>query len=345
VDIEIPTILIDGTGRYQITAEPGLVRPRLRLRPPEAPAASPTEWCVMWRLRSGSLRMEGLDLIILDQENLRADRVAIAALLPETALSMIDCTLTVAVRRPTSSVFVIPSPSGPRKPRSSDPAPQSAATLTLQDCFVRTGGDAVTVASGRDLRMELTNVLVGTEGSLVHALGSARRPPLDPVAIEVKMSQVTARVKGGLVHLESTPDEPELSAVKIGADNSIVSTTAGDDPLFRLEGQGQLDQLGNKIRWEARKVAYHRIKTYRRDEIVETGSRPRTYDRESWIRAFLPKDESPMLGNIKFHQEVDPSLPAWKLGLDDLRVQSDTPAAEVGPDLAKIPAPPPDDES
>ncbi len=340
VDIDIPTILIEGTGRYQITAEPGLVRPRLRLRPPDVPAGSPTDWSVMWSVRSGSLRLEGLDLIILDQENLRADRVAVAALLPGTALSMLDCTLTVAVRRPTSSVFVIQSPSEPRRPRSSDPAPQSAATLTLQDCFVRSGGDAVTVASGRDLRIELTNVLVGTEGSLVHALGSPRRRSLDPVAIEVKMSQVTARVKGGLVHLETTPDEPELSAVKIVADNSIVSTTAGDDPLFRLEGQDQLDPLGNRIRWEARKVAYHRIKTYRRDEIVETGSRPRTYDRESWTRAFQPKDDAPMLGNIKFQHEEDPSLPAWKLGLDDLRVRSDTPASEVGPDLARIPAAP-----
>ena len=115
--------------------------------------------------------------------------------------------------------------------------------------------------------------------------------------------------------------------MKIVAENSIVSTTAGDDPLFRLEGQDQLDQLGNKIRWEARKVAYHRIKTYRRDEIVQTGSLPRTYDRENWTRAFLPKDESPMLGNVKFLHEADASPAAWKLGLDDLRLDPDSPAA------------------
>ena len=123
-----------------------------------------------------------------------------------------------------------------------------------------------------------------------------------------------------------------------------MSTTAGDDPLFRLEGQDQLDPLGNKIRWEARKVAYHRIKTYRRDEIVQTGSLPRTYDRQSWTRAFLPKDESPMLGGVKFLNEADASLPAWKLGLENFRVESNTPAAQVGTDLSKIPSPPPIDE-
>jgi eukaryotic-like serine/threonine-protein kinase len=345
VDIEIPTILIEGTGKYQLTAEPGPNRPRLRLRPPDVlPSASPTAWSVMWKLRSGSLRLEGLDLIVLDQENLRTDRVALAALLPDTALTMIDCTLTVDVRRSTSSVFVIRPPNENQRPRSPEPTVRRAAAISLKDCFVRSGGDAVNIAAGRELRLDLTNVLIGTEGSLIHALGSPRRRPLDPAAIEVKMAQVTARVKGGLVHLESTPDEPELSAVKIGAEDSIVSTTAGDDPLFRLEGQDQLDQLGNKITWESRKVAYHRIKTYRRDEIVQTGSLPRTYDRENWTRAFLPKDESPMLGNVKFLHEADAPPPAWKLGLDDFRLEPDTPAAQVGPDLGKVPSPPPADD-
>ena len=35
VDIELPTVLIEGNGRYLLTAEPGLPRPRLRFRPPE----------------------------------------------------------------------------------------------------------------------------------------------------------------------------------------------------------------------------------------------------------------------------------------------------------------------
>ena len=343
-DIELPSILIEGTGRYQFTAGPGLPRPRLRFRPPEVPPASPTAWSTMFNLRSGSLRLEGIDLIVLDSENLRADRVAVAASLPDTGLTMIDCTLTVAVRRPMTSIFVVQPSAESAKPRPSEPSPRRAAVIALQDSFLRSGGDAVSIAAGRELSLELTNVLVGTEGSLVHALGSPRRQPLDPATIEVRMAQVTARVKGGLVHLESTPDEPEVSSVTIGAENSIFSTTDGDDPLFRLEGQDQLDQLGNKIRWDARKVAYHRIKTYRRDEIVQTGSLPRTYDRENWTRAFLPKDESPMLGNVKFLHEADAAPVAWKLGLEDLRLEPNSPAAQLGPDLGKIPSPPPADE-
>ena len=123
--------------------------------------------------------------------------------------------------------------------------------IQIRDSFLRSGGAGITLGAGRELVVEMTNVLVGTEGSLIHAFGSPRGPRRDLAVVEVRMDQVTSRVKGGLVHLESTRDEPDLTAVKILVENSIVSTTAGDDPLFRIEGQEQLDPLGDKIRWDA----------------------------------------------------------------------------------------------
>ena len=146
---------------------------------------------------SGSLRLEGLDLIVPDQEDLRADRVALAALLPGTELAMISCTLTVPVRRTTASVFVVLPPPEPASPPPAEPAPRRAAAIVLQDSFLRSGGDAATIAAAGELTLDMTNVLVGTEGSLVHAFGSTRGQPLDPAAIAVRMGQVTARVKGG----------------------------------------------------------------------------------------------------------------------------------------------------
>ena len=164
----------------------------------------------MWRLQAGSLRLEGLDLIVLDQENPRSDRLAVASLLPDTQLTMIDCSLSVAVRRTLASAFVLQAPADSQRTRSTDPMPRRPAVITLQDCLLRSGGDAVTVVAGRELSLDMTNVLAATDGSLVHAMGSLRRQPLDPAAIDVRLKQVMARVKGGLVHLETTPDEPEL---------------------------------------------------------------------------------------------------------------------------------------
>ena len=160
--------------------------------------------------------------------------------------------------------------------------------------------------------------------------------------MKLHLNQVTARIKGGLVHLDSTPDEPELPFASILAENTILSTANREDPLFRLDGRVQLDDLGNKIQWEGRKVAYDRIKTYRRDEIVKTGGTPRIYNRADWTSAFLPKDDSPVLGDVNFLREIDPSQAAWNLERDDLRLSPQSPLIEMGPDIGRVPQPPAD---
>ena len=72
----------------------------------------------------------------------------------------------------------------------------------------------------------------------------------------------------------------------------------------------------------------------------KTGVSPRIYDRANWTSAFLPKDESPMLGDVKFLRETDPSQPAWKLERDDLRLAPQSPLTDTGPDVSRIPQPP-----
>jgi hypothetical protein len=302
----------------------------------------------LFEIRSGSLAVQGVDIVIPDQELSRADRVAAAGLSPAAQLTLTDCTLTLAGRRPAASAFVIQprsaSASGTGTAQPSGAVAESTPVIRLRNSFLRSGGDGITVASGRRLDLELANVLVATEGSLLHALGGRRPAPADLPAVKLRLSQVTARVEGGLVHLDSTPDEPELSSVDVTAENCVLSTADRDDPLFRLEGQNQLDELREKIHWDGHKIAYHRIKTYRRDEIVQTGVPPRLYNRTDWTNAFLPRDEAPLLGEVKFQSEPDAAQDAWKLGLNELRLAAGSPDAQVGPDLGRIPAPPADRE-
>ncbi len=192
------------------------------------------------------------------------------------------------------------------------------------------------MAPSRKLELELANVLFCTDGTLLHASGGPRAQA-QRYSGRARIEQVTARVKGGLVHLDSTPEQPELATVGIVAENSIMSTANRDEPLFRLDGREPTDDLGEKVRWEGHKVAYNQIKTYRRDEVVQTGAKPRIYDREDWLSAFLPKDESPMPGDVKFLREAEPSRLAWKLQRDDLRLAPSSPIANDGPDLSRIP--------
>ncbi|MGO9919282.1 MAG: protein kinase domain-containing protein [Isosphaeraceae bacterium] len=345
-DLELPTIVVQGLARYHLLAAPGASRPRLRYKPQEAAVRSPFDWSVLFNLRSGSLHLQGLDLVVNDAEPPRADRMAVAGLLPGAELSMADCTVTLAVSRPDDAAFVVEPPLGPPKKSSSagargDIGATRGASISLRDCFLRSGGDGIAVASSRKLELELTNVLFCTEGTLLHVAGGPRHKRSDAPAVRARIEQVTAQVKGGLIHLDSTPEEPELATVGIVVENSIMSTAKRDEPLFRLNSREPTDDLGDKVRWEGRKVAYDQIKTYRRDEVVQTGAKPRIYDRDDWLSAFLPKDESPMPGDVKFLHETEPSRAAWKLERDDLRLAPGSSMATDGPDLSRIPQAPP----
>ncbi len=192
-----------------------------------------------------------------------------------------------------------PLPAAPDS-QPSDGAATRSAVIRVRDSFLRSGGSGAIVTAGRGLVLELSNVLASTEGSLVHAFGGLRAGKADSPTVKVRLEQVTARVKGGLIHLDGTLDESKLPFAAVVAENSIVSTANRDDPLFRLDGRDAGEELGDKIRWEASKVAYDRIKTYRRDEVVRLGVPPKIYDRADWNTSFLPKDVSPILGDVKF---------------------------------------------
>jgi serine/threonine-protein kinase len=348
VDLELPSIVVSlaAAERMQIVAEPGGVRPRLHLRPAPLPGMSPTEWLALLSLRSGSLRLQGLDLVLSDPEGLPADRLAAIAVLPGTELILDDCTITVAVRAASAAVIAVQPAAISSEPRAASDAGVADAVVEVRDGFLRSGGDAVVVAGGGRLALKLEDVMVATEGSLLHALGGARAAaagaPGKP-ALGVRIDRICARVKGGLVHLQTTREEPEPATVDIRADNSILNTVTGDHPLFRLEGQDQLERLRDRIRWIGRKIAYHRIKIYRRDEIVQVGGLPRIYDRDDWKRAFDPTDDAPMLTDLRFRQQADASVPAWKVVRDDLSLASGIAAGSLGPDADKIPDPPSSD--
>ena len=215
------------------------------------------------------------------------------------------------------------------------------ALIKIRDGFIRTAGDCISVASGRPLDLQLQNVLIGADGSLLHALGSAQIER-SRTALKVKIDHALARTRGGLVYLESTLEETELPLTSIEAESSIFST-AGQAPLFRVDGQDQMERLHDRIVWKAEKVAYDEITTYRRDQILQTGVSPRDYSRSDWTTSFDPKDESPVTESVRFRKKLELWRSASSLTKDDLQLDPNGPAAGRGPDLSRIPAPPPAD--
>ncbi len=345
VDLELPVTEFAGSAQWLIEAESGSRRPRIRFRPSAFPAKSTTAWSVLFNLRSGSLHLQGLDLLIPDQdpEAPRGDRQAAVGVAAGSELTLNDCTVTVAGRSSTSAAVVV-QPGTADEISSGGERTIKNAHIKIGDCFVRTGGDCISVASGRLLDLQLQNVLIGADGSLLHALGSAQIER-SRTALKVKIDHALARTRGGLVYLESTLEETELPLTDIEAESSIFSTdgTAGQAPLFRVDGQGQMERLHDRIVWRAEKVAYDEISTYRRDQILQTGVSPRDYNRSDWTTSFDPKDESPVIESVKFRKKLELWRSASSLTKDDLQLDPNGPAAGRGPDLSRIPSPPPAD--
>jgi serine/threonine-protein kinase len=341
-ELELAATELAGSGAWVFEAQRGQRRPRIRFRPSVFASRPPTAWNVLFNLQSGTLRLQGLDLLIpsQDPEAPPAGPQAAVGVSAGTELELSGCTITIAGYSTSSAAIVVQPGAADLTTTAKDkPDLPRPALISITNAFLRSSGDCVAVSSGRLLDLRLRNVLVGTDGSLLHALGSSRSDPAAP-ALKVKIERALARTRGGLVYLESTPDEKELPLADIDAGMSIF-TTAGGAPLFRVDGQEQIERLRDRIIWKAEKVAYDQITTYRRDQILQTGVSPRDYTRSDWRTAFDPKDESPVVDGVKFHSKLETWRSAGSLTKDDLKQDPRSAAADRGPDLSQIPAPPP----
>lgn len=336
-DWELASVPIATDARWTVRPEPGSTRPRIRFRPAPADPKAPTVWSAWVELRKGTLRLDGLDVVLPKAEEPRPGRWAAFAVREGTDLSLTNCTVTIEGDQALSAAVVVAG--APEGAEGGRPGPEPAvAHVRLTDSLLRSGGDLAEVAGGRRLVLELNNVVVAARGSLLHAHGLPRGRTAEPLRLALR--RVTARTAGGLVQLESSPDEPELPRAEVGARDSILATTRPDAPLFRVDGQEDLAALRDRIQWEGQGVAYHQVNAYRRDQTAQVGAGPKIYDRPSWDVAVGTKEASPVHGDLKFLEDWDPSRPAWTLRRDDARLAPDSPAASAGADLPRIPNPP-----
>src|SRR5262249_30049835 len=182
---ELPVTRIDTSARIELVAEPAAKRPQLRFRQVQANQRSPVDWTVMLDLRSGTLHLQGIDVLVPDLENVRTDRMAAAGLLPGAELRMTDCTVTLALNQPEAALVVVQPESAAGGFAASGRASGQSAVIRLRDCFLRSGGQGIAVTSGRRIDAELSNVLAGTEGALIHAFGGARPGRADSPAVKL----------------------------------------------------------------------------------------------------------------------------------------------------------------
>ncbi len=332
VDWTLPACRVRGMSSWVIQAERGGSRPRLRFRPDASSPQLGESWSAWITVQASGLRVEGIDLVMPapDIEALSSPSTtrkrALFAIGPGTIdLTLVDCTVTIEGDSASSAVAALMGGELGGEGR-----------LRIEDCLVRVGGDLVDVAGGRRLDLEVDNAVIATGGSMVHAHGLADGRPAE--GLKMVLRQVSARMSGGLAHLQAALGEPGLPVASINARDVVLTTGDPDAPLLRVDGQGSLEELRNLIRWEGRSVAYHQLNIYRRDQSAQPGAVPTLYDREFWNLRIGEREESSIHGDLKFPIEWPPDRRPWALRRDDLRLPTDSPA--VGADLRDIPSPP-----
>jgi serine/threonine-protein kinase len=336
-DIEMGPTEIRGTGRYVIQADSGQGRPRLSFNAATASASRPAARPVLLRVQSGTLELEGFD-VVFDQDRVgTSSRNAVFGIWAGAELHLSKCTVTLAGENPRSAIVAVMTGEGEGEAVGGQ-SDRSAASVRVSDCLLRSGGDFIDVAAGRRLELDMTDSVVSTAGSLAHGHGLAHGHTADPLKLVLR--QISARVAGGLVQLESAPGEPELPLAEVVARDSIFATTDEGAPLFRIDGQDNLDDLRDRLRWEGHTVAYHLIGTYRRDQTAQIGTLPVRYDRPSWEMAVGAREQSAIHGDLRFAEAWEPSRSAWTATPADFRLRTDSPALTKGADLLRIPNPP-----
>ena len=343
-DWELPETVIRVEGSWRIQAIPGASRPKLRFAPTAnaADGSRPSAWRSMIDLRAGSLHLDGFD-IVLPRSNAPASGGWAAFLTAEsTDLGLSNCSVTIEGDQIPSAVVAFANPTIreervalDRGLKDENPQNAPAATVRIQNCLVRCGGDLFHVPGGPRLVLDLDNVVISTSGSLLHARGY-RRAGL-PETIALTLRSVTSRNLNGLVFMDSSPDDPDLPIAKVNVHDSVLATGSQGGPLLRVEGQGSLEALRDQIVWEGLRVGYHQITVYRRDQSNQFGTVPSQFDRQSWMVAVGSREMNSVHGDMMFRHSWDGSQPPWDFQAEDAEIDAESPASSSGPVLARVP--------
>ncbi len=336
-ELVLPPCELRGPGRWSIEAEPGESRPRVRFVPGSAAATSATAWVPLFRLRTGSLQVTGVDVMLSRDDVPDCGRWAAFLADAGTDLALARCTVTIQGDVVRSAVVAIPPAEDAMGVAAAE---SSAASVRVSESILRGGGDLFDAAPGRRLDLEIEGSALACGGSLVRAHGLPRGQVVGPS--KVVLRQVTARLAGGLVRLESAPGEPELPVAEVVAWDSVLATNPQGDPLFRVDGQDALDALRDRIRWEGHSVAYHQIEIYRRDQSAQFGALPVRYDLPTWRDAVAPREDDPTHGDAGFARAWASDRSPWTLTRDDVRLAHDSPVRPAGADPQQLPIAPPD---
>jgi hypothetical protein len=285
---------------------------------------------VVIRLRAGELVFQDVDLVLERPYGWSGGVMSGIELGPGTSLVLERCTWTVD---PAAEAVIRLAPS-----LSGGGSNGGPASLRLVDSLIRGGGDLIRVTGTVGLDLRIGNSALALGGTLLHADGEPADRSSDPLRLE--LTATTARCLGGLLWLDSTAASPEPRRAEVRVRDTILATDQAAGPLLRVDAQAGAKPMTDRVQWEGRNTAYHRVETYRREQFREPGSVPVVFDRADWEVAVGDRDASAFHGTLKFSMPWNDGQGVRDQRRDDLRLATGESRFSGGADLSRIPEPP-----
>jgi hypothetical protein len=211
----------------------------------------------LFRVYDGHLKLEQLEFSVQPgRPEFRAQ--SLLALMGDGQCSLKNCVITLEETRevPVSLVTL----ADPSTIMRMDPVPgrHQEPAIRLEGCFVRGGGDLITVRASRSFELEVKDTLVVLQGTLLLIEGSTRELPTKPVA-RVTLRQVTSFLDNHLVWLRGVREEGRsgrgLGMTQIAAHDCLFAS-AGGKSLVHLDSVDTDVQMRQALYWDGSNNAY-----------------------------------------------------------------------------------------
>jgi len=128
------------------------------------------------------------------------------------------------------------------------------ASVVLEDCIVRGEADLLCAGGLQPVDMTWKNGLLAISEAMVSAVGGASSPPPQD-RINIRLSHVTAALRGGLFRAVADRLTPHLLPARIECSNSILIGVPGV-PMIEQVGAASLDRAREKLRYGGNRMFY-----------------------------------------------------------------------------------------
>jgi len=207
-----------------------------------------------------------------------------------------------------------------------------AASVVLEDCIVRGEADLLCAGGLQPVEMTWKNGLLAISEVLVSAGGGASSPPPQD-QLSIRLSHVTAALRGGLFRAVADRLTPHLLPARIECSNSILIGVPGV-PMIEQVGTASLDRAREKLRYGGNRMFYEGFDVFWQIQAQDPASDPALVAFEEWkqywgeeIRAALDEggwEVLPSLDEVRWRQLPGAERPLHTHTPDDYALDDST---------------------